>query len=257
MDKRSLCAGGNAVRHDSLMPMRKAFWLWACLLVVAGCATDGAVVRGSEWPEGESRSDTPPGANWVIRRVLDTKSAESVVFLPADLLEHAGWEEEALARAGWVVYLVETEAADEVEPAMARRPPRRGGRGGPAGSPSAPLLNPRPSREEIDARRRQVADHQAVQIARKRYFEALAEARARYPNHQGYQNHHFIPLYLGGTRSGVTYRLPSYYHEAITQEFRRVWPYNQRDTPKPEKLQELLLGVYSKYPIPQLIGITP
>jgi hypothetical protein len=105
--------------------------------------------------------------------------------------------------------------------------------------------------------RRRAEDVIAVQLARTRYFEALQEAKARYPNHQGYQEHHFIPIYLGGLRNGVTYRLPSAYHQAITQEFRSKWSYGRENMPSPELRQQILLEVYSKYPIPQLIGITP
>jgi hypothetical protein len=104
--------------------------------------------------------------------------------------------------------------------------------------------------------RRRSEDVVAVHLARTRYFEALKEAQARYPNHHGYQEHHFIPVYLGGPRNGVTYQLPSAYHQAITQEFRRKWPYGQ-DAPNAQMRQQMLLEVYSKYPIPQLIGITP
>lgn len=83
------------------------------------------------------------------------------------------------------------------------------------------------------------------------------EAQAHYPNSTGYQEHHFVPLYLGGTSGGVTYRLPAAYHQAITQEFRRLWPYGQRDKPNPAQLLEIMIKVYSKYPIPHLVGINP
>ncbi|MBN1209449.1 MAG: hypothetical protein JXB05_31650 [Myxococcaceae bacterium] len=208
-------------------------WLLVFCLMPIGCASENSAIRGREGPV------EAPG-----------------VFLPAELLE---WEEgsaEAWEEVGWDVFFVEAEPAAGVELAMARRPPRRGGRGGLPGRLSAPLLNPRPSREEIAARRRRTENDRAVKLARERYYEALAEARARYPEHQGYQDHHFIPIYLGGPENGVKYRLPSFYHQAITQEFRRLRAYGQRK-PSSEELQEILLKVYSKYPIPQLIGITP
>jgi hypothetical protein len=179
------------------------------------------------------------------------------VFLPAELLEWKEWSNEPLRETGRAIYFVEVESAGEVEEVMARRPPRRGGRGGLGGRLSAPLLNPRPTREEIAARRRQVEEIRAVQWARERYAQALQEARSRYPGHQGYQEHHFIPLYLGGPRNGATYRLHAAYHQAITQEFRRLWSYGRGELPRPEELQRLLTEVYSKYPIPQLIGLTP
>jgi hypothetical protein len=214
--------------------MRMRLWLLACCLAVMGCASERQTLR--------EREETPS------------------VFLPAELLEWEPWEEvdeEEWEVTGWRVYFVEGDGAGVVEPVMARRPLRRGGRSGPGGRLQPPLLNPRPTREEIAARRRQAEEHRLVQQARERYFQALAEARARYPNHHGYQEHHFIPIYLGGARNGVTYRLQSAYHQAITQAFRAKWGYNQKGRPSPTQLQQILLEVYSEYPIPQLIGITP
>jgi hypothetical protein len=208
--------------------------LLACCLALVGCASERHIVQG--------REETPS------------------VFLPVELLEWESWEEvdeEGWEAAGWRVYFVEGEGAGGVEPVMARRPPRRGGRGGLGGRLQPPLLNPRPTREEIAARRRQAEEHRLVQQARERYYQALAEARARYPNHQGQQDHHFIPIYLGGARNGVTYRLQSAYHQAITQEFRAQWGYGRGQKPSPAELQEILLKVYSRYPIPQLIGLPP
>jgi hypothetical protein len=180
------------------------------------------------------------------------------VFLPAELLDWEQWSEGTLERARWALYFVQLESTGEVEPAMARRPSRPGNRGGGmSGRPQAPLLNPRPTREQLEARRRQNAELRAVHLARERYFQAMQEAQARYPQHHGYQEHHFIPIFLGGPRDGVTYRLPSAYHQAITQEFRRLWKYGQGRTPETPELQRILLEVYSRYPIPQLIGITP
>jgi hypothetical protein len=95
-----------------------------------------------------------------------------------------------------------------------------------------------------------------VRQARDLYYQRLAEARARYPNAEGYENHHFIPRYLGGTPDGTTYRLPKAYHYAVTQAFRRQWEHGQR-TPTPEERVDILIRVYSRYPIPQLIGIEP
>jgi hypothetical protein len=103
---------------------------------------------------------------------------------------------------------------------------------------------------------RRAADLAAVQAARNLYFQRLADARAAYPNSSGYQDHHLIPVYLGGSQTGATYRIPTAYHKLITRAFRMEWDYD-RPPPRPEKLQEILLRVYSKYPIPQLIGITP
>ena len=65
-----------------------------------------------------------------------------------------------------------------------------------------------------------------------------------------------VPPQKGPSRR-VTYRLSTAYHQAITQEFRREWPYGQNQRPTQEELFKILLRVYSKYPIPQLIGIEP
>lgn len=211
--------------------MRRRFWLLASWLLLAGCAAEHQAVRDDARPERE-------------------------VFLPAELQDWEGWSAEALEEAGWDVYFVASGAASEVESVMARRPPRRD-RGRPSGRPVPPLLNPRPTREQREAMRRRSEDVIAVHQARTRYFEALKEAQVRYPAHQGYQNHHLVPIYLGGARDGVTYRLQSAYHQAITQEFRSKWSYGQGKMPTAERRQEILLEVYSKYPIPQLIGITP
>jgi hypothetical protein len=223
--------------------MRKLFWLVLCCWSLAGCASR------------EARSH-PTGADLLVRHALEKEDAGApAVFLPAELLEWSEWSGEHLEDAGRALYFIEVEPAGEVEEVMARRPLRR--RGGPGGRPTVPLLNPRPTREEIAARRRRVEELRAVQLARERYFQALQEARSRYPGHQGYQEHHFIPIYLGGPRKGVTYRLQAAYHQAITQEFRRLWSYGRGELPRPAELQGLLTEVYSRYPIPQLIGLTP
>jgi hypothetical protein len=95
-----------------------------------------------------------------------------------------------------------------------------------------------------------------VEQARQLYWQRLAEAQARYPNSNGYQEHHAVPIYLGGAGDAPTYRLPTAYHKAITQAFRQRWPYGQR-RPDPQKRFEILMEVYAEYPIPQLIGIQP
>ncbi len=104
---------------------------------------------------------------------------------------------------------------------------------------------------------RRSVDHAVVVQAQHLYLQRLKAAQAAYPNSTGYENHHFVPLYLGGASNGQTYRLPTAYHKAVTQQFRRAWPYGQGRRPTPQELQKILLEVYSEYPIPQLIGITP
>ena len=62
------------------------------------------------------------------------------------------------------------------------------------------------------------------------------------------------PPSLGGPPNGKTFRVPAPYHQLITNAFREQHPYG-RPTPSVEEAQRLMLKVYSKYPIPQLIGI--
>ena len=100
-------------------------------------------------------------------------------------------------------------------------------------------------------------DPRLVEQTRQLYYQQLAKAQQQYPHSTGHQEHHVIPRYLGGPKDGVTYRLSTAYHQAITQEFRREWPYGQNQRPTQEELFKILLRVYSKYPIPQLIGIEP
>lgn len=237
--------------------MREMFWLLLCYWSLVGCASGETVVRENGAPAEQSHG-LPDGAGLLVDHELETEGLEELaVFLPAELLEWEEWSDERLKQAGRAIYFIEAKSAGEVEEVIARRPLRRGGRGGLGGRSTVPLLNPRPTREEIAARRRQTEELRAVQRAQQRYLQALQEARSRYPDHQGYQEHHFIPIYLGGARNGVTYRLQAAYHQAITQEFRRLWSYGRGTVPSPAELQGMLTEVYSKYPIPQLIGLTP
>jgi hypothetical protein len=45
---------------------------------------------------------------------------------------------------------------------------------------------------------RRAADLAAIQASRKLYQQRLADAQAAFPNSAGYQDHHLIPVYLGG-----------------------------------------------------------
>ncbi|MCP3136461.1 hypothetical protein [Pyxidicoccus xibeiensis] len=153
-------------------------------------------------------------------------------------------------------HLVWGAGADPLEGAVATRPPRRGGGARPVRQ--APLLAPaRPTPMQSQLRAQRAANQAVVLQARQTYYQRLKEAQAKYPNSAGYENHHFIPMYLGGTKNGQTYRLPTAYHKAVTQAFRREMEYGQAERPSPERLQKILVRVYSQYPIPQLIGITP
>jgi hypothetical protein len=238
-------------------------WLSVLLLVLVGCASDSSRsyvgVAGAE----------PVGESLLVRGGPESAPEEWAVFLPVEWeapgLE--GWSAEALREAGYRLEVIEFE--DILEPArsqdpgsgtgelLSRRPPRRGGRGGPTGSRLSPSLNSRPTPQQRLENQRRAADLAAIQAARKLYQQRLADAQAAYPNSSGYQDHHLIPVYLGGPRTGVTYRIPTAYHKVLTRAFRKEWEYERKGFPKPEQLQAILLTVYSKYPIPQLIGINP
>ena len=233
------------------------------LLLVVGCAPSHSrpLVSGVDGALG------PVGASLLVRGGPgEVGSDEWAVFLPVELDEVGlDWSVEALRALGYGIDVVDfedpgesastQESGGEPSELLSRRPPRRSG---PGGSPiqRPPLLNPRPTPQQRQERQRRAADLEAVQAARKLYAQRQAEAQALYPNSQGYQEHHLVPVYLGGPRSGVTYRIPTAYHKLLTREFRKAWGYDKRP-PKPEELQNLLLMVYSQYPIPQLIGIKP
>jgi hypothetical protein len=145
--------------------MRICFCLLVCCLTLIGCASDSQVVRETAAPVEEAAKDIPPGTTVLVLGAPETERVDvPSVFLPVE----------------------------------------RGGRGRLGERTQPPLLSSRPTREEIAARRRQAEEYWLVQQAREQYYQALAEARARYPNHQGHQEHHFIPIYLGGPRTGAT-----------------------------------------------------
>jgi hypothetical protein len=238
-------------------------WLSGLLLLLVGCASDSS--RSYVGGAGAE----PVGESLLVRGDSETAPEEWAVFLPVELEEVGleGWSAEALRAAGYRLEVVEFE--DILEPARSqdpgsgtgellnRRPPRRGGRGGPTGSRLTPSLNPRPTPQQRLENQRRAADLAAIQAARKLYQQRLADAQAAFPNSSGYQEHHLIPVYLGGAQTGVTYRIPTAYHKMITRAFRKAWDYERTDLPKPEQLQAILLKVYSQFPIPQLIGINP
>jgi len=157
---------------------------------------------------------------------------------------------------GWEP-LVWGTGVDRLKGAVASRPPVRRGGGARATRPP-PLLAPaRPTPLQSQLRAQRAANQALVLQARQAYSQRLKQAQATYPNSPGYENHHLIPLYLGGPKDGQTYRLPTAYHKAITRAFRQEWQYGQGVTPSPQQLTDILVRVYAQYPIPQLIGITP
>jgi hypothetical protein len=138
-----------------------------------------------------------------------------------------------------------------------RAAPGRGGRGGRARQPRStePVFNAEPTAQQREAARRRTENAALEQTLRERYWRLKAEAEQRYPDKRGrYEEHHFFPVYLGGKADGVTYRVPAAYHQLITNAFREKRPYGLGKPPAQEA-QNIMLKVYSEFPIPQLIGI--
>lgn len=172
------------------------------------------------------------GGTDVVRKGAtgDVAPVEGSVFVEWDAGEGDGSPPGAFLPEGWE-HQVWGAGTDSLDGAVAMRPSVR--RGGARSVRQPPLLaTPRPTPVQAHVRAQRTA------------------------NHAGYENHHLIPMYLGGAKTGQTYRLPTAYHKAITQAFRREWPYGRRK-PDQEALTNILVQVYAQYPIPQLIGITP
>jgi len=221
--------------------MRRFECLFALLAVaiLGACATNGSVAKGMEADSHASEFSLPAGLG-VFVEWPHPGTGDGIVgaFLPSEWWEPTS---EEVVAPGQVI--------------LARRPVRRGS--GPGNRRQPPLLNPRPTPDQPRFWAQRPPDPRVVRQAQQLYRQRLAEAQARYPNSTGYQDHHCIPIYLGGQGgSGPIYRVPTAYHKAITQAFRQRWPYGQR-RPDPQKLGEILLEVYAEYPIPQLIGIQP
>jgi hypothetical protein len=117
------------------------------------------------------------------------------------------------------------------------------------------VFNAEPTPEQREAARRKRQNAADEQLLRERYWKWKAEAERLYPGKVGqYEEHHVWPRYLGGPPDGQTFRLPAPYHQLITNAFRRRWPYGQ-EKPSEAQAKNIMLLVYSEYPIPQLIGI--
>lgn len=83
-----------------------------------------------------------------------------------------------------------------------------------------------------------------------RIAELTADAAKLYPKLAGKHHlHHVTPKYLGGAADGRLVKVDAAYHQLITNEFRRLAPYEQ-PRPSPARLQEIMKQVYSKYPLP-------
>jgi RHS repeat-associated protein len=78
----------------------------------------------------------------------------------------------------------------------------------------------------------------------------IGEARSLYPGKAGkVELHHITPRYLGGAKNGALAPLDAAYHQQITNEFRRQWPYGGA-RPDAQQLDEVMQKVYEKYPLP-------
>lgn len=138
-----------------------------------------------------------------------------------------------------------------------RAPAVRPGRGGRGRGPrnTEPVFNAEPTPEQRESARRQTQAAALLRAQQERYWRLKAEAEKSYPEKVGrYEAHHLWPLYMGGPPNGATYRIPAPYHQLLTNAFRHKWPYGQ-DRPNEQKARQILLEVYSEFPIPQLIDI--
>ncbi|WNG52085.1 hypothetical protein F0U60_54250 [Archangium minus] len=117
------------------------------------------------------------------------------------------------------------------------------------------MFNTEPTPEQREAARRRTENAALEQTLRAQYWRLKAEAERLYPDKVGrYEEHHFWPRYLGGRKNGPTYKLPAPYHQLITNAFREKHPYG-RESPNEARVKEIMMEVYSEFPIPQLIGI--
>jgi len=239
--------------------------LSSLLLVLLACSTDSS----RSYP-GAGGARDGAGTSLLVRGAPEEgRPGEWTVFLPVEVYE-SGLEDlsaETLRAAGYRLDIVELEDSFEstqgpdsgsaLDGLQMRRPPRRGRSGGPPGTRQPPLLNPRPTPQQRLEAQRRAADLAALQASRDLYHQGLATAKALYPNSRGYQEHHVIPVYLGGASSGRTFRIPTAYHKLLTRAFRKEWGYERKRPPNPQERLEIMLKVYSQFPIPQLIGINP
>ena len=82
------------------------------------------------------------------------------------------------------------------------------------------------------------------------YQKLLKEAQERYPNKAGHmQLHHIDPKYMGGNPNGPLINLDGAYHQLITNEFRKFYPYGIGPLNITER-ELIMRQVYMKYPLP-------
>ena len=82
------------------------------------------------------------------------------------------------------------------------------------------------------------------------YDDLVKAAREKYPRLAGklQHDHHVDPIYLGGPPKGPTSVQDAAYHQVITNEFRRQWPYGT-GKPTPRQHRRILRKVYREYPL--------
>jgi RHS repeat-associated protein len=78
---------------------------------------------------------------------------------------------------------------------------------------------------------------------------SVAEAEERHPNAVGEQGYHIIPKYVGGPADGPVSRIPTAYHQVVTQAFRTAWGYGQGTKPSGQQLRNIFVEVHSKLPL--------
>jgi hypothetical protein len=88
-------------------------------------------------------------------------------------------------------------------------------------------------------------------VAAGKIGKLVEEAKALYPGKAAAEElHHIFPKYLGGAADGATKAINGAYHQLITNEFRRLWPYG-RGAPTLEKATQIMKEVYNKLPLPK------
>jgi RHS repeat-associated protein len=86
----------------------------------------------------------------------------------------------------------------------------------------------------------------------RKYNEKKKEFDEKYPKKKDkIEEHHVDPQYLDGPPNGTTVPLPGSYHQGITNEWRKEWPYGQKTLPTPEEYDAMKKRVYDKFPLPQ------
>jgi hypothetical protein len=92
----------------------------------------------------------------------------------------------------------------------------------------------------------------ASKTASNHYDDLVAAAQKQYPKLAGKtQKHHPIPTYIGGDKNQALVPLDAAYHQLITNEFRKLWPYGKGPIKDLTQRQAIVEQVYKKYPLPK------